>query len=65
MIGKNIYTIKVNKRTNIYSYRSKKEELGPPDHYAEEIIRGGKGYLSDKYIQNIESHIQSLSRRVD
>ncbi|WP_078428525.1 gamma-glutamylcyclotransferase [Alkalihalobacterium alkalinitrilicum] len=40
----------------------KKEELAPPDHYAEEIIRGGNGCLSDEYIQRIEFYMRTLPK---
>lgn len=33
----------------------KEPELDPPTHYMEEIIRGGKGFLSDEYMKNLEN----------
>jgi hypothetical protein len=31
----------------------KKEEKAPPIWYAEEIIRGASGYLSEEYVQKL------------
>ncbi|PYZ98323.1 gamma-glutamylcyclotransferase [Alteribacter lacisalsi] len=35
-------------------------EIPPPDHYALEILRGGKGWLSETYLSSLETHIHSL-----
>ncbi|UOQ83372.1 gamma-glutamylcyclotransferase [Gracilibacillus salinarum] len=32
----------------------KQSETAPPEHYAKEIIRGGKDYLSSSYLQKLE-----------
>ncbi|MCA1029480.1 gamma-glutamylcyclotransferase [Bacillus timonensis] len=36
----------------------KKEELGPPIHYATEIVRGGSGCLSDDYVSKVVRDLQ-------
>ncbi|WP_078553908.1 gamma-glutamylcyclotransferase [Bacillus alkalicellulosilyticus] len=38
----------------------KQDETAPPDHYSEEIIRGGTGFLSDGYIEKVKKHINKL-----
>lgn len=40
-----------------YVVVDKKEETAPPLIYAEEIIRGAKGYLSSSYIKGLEDHL--------
>lgn len=42
----------------------KEAETAPPDHYAEEILRGGSGCLSEAYLEKIKSHINDLMRRI-
>ncbi|TMW73493.1 gamma-glutamylcyclotransferase [Alteribacter natronophilus] len=37
-----------------------KAEIAPPEHYAGEILRGGKGWLSDVYLSRLEEHILTL-----
>jgi gamma-glutamylcyclotransferase (GGCT)/AIG2-like uncharacterized protein YtfP len=39
---------------------NKMEECAPPQWYEEEITRGAQGYLSEKYISKIKSHMNSL-----
>ncbi|NRD80063.1 gamma-glutamylcyclotransferase [Bacillus sp. BRMEA1] len=39
----------------------KEAETAPPSHYLEEIIRGGSGFLSEGYLDNIKEHAKYLS----
>ncbi|MBU8918828.1 gamma-glutamylcyclotransferase [Bacillus sp. FJAT-29953] len=39
---------------------SKDSETVPPDHYLEEIIRGGSGFLSETYISRLQEHVKML-----
>jgi cation transport regulator ChaC len=39
---------------------SKDSETAPPDHYLEEIIRGGTGFLSDSYLAELTEHVKTL-----
>jgi gamma-glutamylcyclotransferase (GGCT)/AIG2-like uncharacterized protein YtfP/cation transport regulator ChaC len=41
---------------------NKTEETAPPDWYEEEILRGAKGYLSQDYIDELKSHMNSLKK---
>ena len=41
---------------------NKEEETAPPVHYSEEIIRGGTGYLSESYLEELEEHIKLLCK---
>ncbi|AZU61898.1 hypothetical protein CHR53_11740 [Neobacillus mesonae] len=38
----------------------KEPESAPPNHYSEEILRGGSGFLSDGYLSNLKKHIDEL-----
>ncbi|MBS4219621.1 gamma-glutamylcyclotransferase [Bacillus sp. FJAT-49711] len=38
----------------------KEEELAPPDHYSEEIFRGGEGTLSEEYLKKIKEKVKSV-----
>lgn len=40
----------------------KEEETAPTDHYAEEIIRGGTGCLSEAYLKKIKSQMDELKK---
>ncbi|GHH96937.1 gamma-glutamylcyclotransferase [Neobacillus kokaensis] len=42
---------------------NKEEESAPPEHYAEEIFRGGSGYLSDSYLADLNLRIEELRTR--
>ena len=37
----------------------KTEEVAPPDHYAEEILRGAEGFVSDSYYQKLVTDLQA------
>ncbi|MED3623948.1 gamma-glutamylcyclotransferase [Neobacillus thermocopriae] len=39
----------------------KEPETAPPDHYLEEIIRGGRGILSEMYISRLIEHVRTLA----
>uniref|UniRef100_A0A942SU93 Gamma-glutamylcyclotransferase n=2 Tax=Neobacillus citreus TaxID=2833578 RepID=A0A942SU93_9BACI len=39
---------------------SKDPETAPPDHYLEEIIRGGSGFLSETYLSRLQEHVKML-----
>lgn len=41
----------------------KKEDLGPPDHYMNEILRGSKGRVSDSYYEQIKQYMRKLQRK--
>jgi gamma-glutamylcyclotransferase (GGCT)/AIG2-like uncharacterized protein YtfP len=41
---------------------NKEAETAPPDHYTEEIIRGGTGYLSESYLEELKEHIKLLCK---
>ncbi|WP_243290879.1 gamma-glutamylcyclotransferase [Bacillus sp. FJAT-47783] len=41
----------------------KKEELAPPDHYREEILRGSKGRVSNAYYEKIERYMKELPKQ--
>ncbi|WP_279401690.1 hypothetical protein [Piscibacillus salipiscarius] len=38
----------------------KLEEIAPPDHYLNEIVRGGKRHLSETYLKQINSRVERL-----
>lgn len=38
----------------------KLDEVAPPDHYLNEILRGGKPHLSETYLKNIELRVNRL-----
>jgi gamma-glutamylcyclotransferase (GGCT)/AIG2-like uncharacterized protein YtfP/cation transport regulator ChaC len=40
----------------------KEAETAPPEHYAEEIFRGGTGFLSESYLKRIKEHINILCK---
>jgi gamma-glutamylcyclotransferase (GGCT)/AIG2-like uncharacterized protein YtfP/cation transport regulator ChaC len=42
---------------------NKNPEVAPPDHYAEEIIRGGTGHLSEAYLEGLKKHITILCKQ--
>jgi gamma-glutamylcyclotransferase (GGCT)/AIG2-like uncharacterized protein YtfP len=42
---------------------SKEAETAPPDHYSEEIIRGGTGFLSEAYLEKLKNHINILCKQ--
>lgn len=42
---------------------SKGAEKAPPEHYAEEIIRGGIGFLSEAYLEKLKNHINILCKQ--
>lgn len=42
---------------------SKKEDLGPPDHYKNEILRGSKGRVTDTYYEKIKQYMENLQQR--
>lgn len=39
---------------------NKEKETAPPAHYLEEILRGGRGFLSDEYLRKVENMTTSL-----
>ncbi|MGX6445028.1 gamma-glutamylcyclotransferase [Neobacillus sp. K501] len=41
----------------------KQPETAPPQHYSEEIIRGGTGVLSESYIEGLKDHIIMLCKQ--
>jgi gamma-glutamylcyclotransferase (GGCT)/AIG2-like uncharacterized protein YtfP len=41
---------------------TKDQETAPPDHYLEEIIRGGTGFLSDAYLTHLKKHVEKLGK---
>ncbi|MBB5172316.1 gamma-glutamylcyclotransferase [Texcoconibacillus texcoconensis] len=41
---------------------NKEEEIAPPDHYAEEILRGAKGRVSEKYYEKLSKQIETLQQ---
>jgi gamma-glutamylcyclotransferase (GGCT)/AIG2-like uncharacterized protein YtfP len=38
----------------------KQEEIAPPMHYEDEIMRGGKDFLSQSYVLQLKIHIETL-----
>ncbi|WP_066308738.1 gamma-glutamylcyclotransferase [Bacillus sp. FJAT-29814] len=40
----------------------KDPETAPPDHYLEEIVRGGTGFLSDAYMAGLKKHVETLEK---
>ncbi|MCM3764403.1 gamma-glutamylcyclotransferase [Neobacillus niacini] len=40
----------------------KDPETAPPDHYHEEIVRGGTGFLSDAYMAGLKKHVETLEK---
>jgi gamma-glutamylcyclotransferase (GGCT)/AIG2-like uncharacterized protein YtfP/cation transport regulator ChaC len=42
---------------------SKVAETAPPEHYSEEIIRGGTGFLSEAYLEELKRHINLLCKQ--
>jgi hypothetical protein len=38
----------------------KEEEVAPPSHYAAEILRGAKGYVSDSYYQKLSDDLHLI-----
>lgn len=42
---------------------NKEAETAPPKHYYEEIIRGGTGFLSEPYIEELKEHINILCKQ--
>ncbi|MBS4202154.1 gamma-glutamylcyclotransferase [Bacillus sp. FJAT-49732] len=58
-----IIEIKINgalKEALTFIVVKKEEELAPPDHYSEEILRGGEGTLSPEYLKKIKEKIEIL-----
>jgi gamma-glutamylcyclotransferase (GGCT)/AIG2-like uncharacterized protein YtfP len=59
-------TLEVNGRkvSNVLTFvvKEKKEELAPPRHYEDEIVRGATGFLSDEYVQSIVDSIKRLNK---
>ncbi|WP_051314701.1 gamma-glutamylcyclotransferase [Alteribacter aurantiacus] len=51
-----------NHYTNVLTFLvlDKKEEMAPPDHYANEILRGGNGWLTETYLDRLKLKIQKL-----
>lgn len=41
---------------------AKDPETAPPDHYLEEIVRGGTGFLSDAYMARLKKHVKTLEK---
>ncbi|MFC4076330.1 gamma-glutamylcyclotransferase [Salinithrix halophila] len=41
-----------------FTVMDKKQETAPPDHYAREILRGGKGIVSDRYYQQLQRDLK-------
>jgi gamma-glutamylcyclotransferase (GGCT)/AIG2-like uncharacterized protein YtfP len=39
---------------------NKKEEIAPPKHYSNEILRGAKGFVSDDYYRKLENKLVKL-----
>ncbi len=37
---------------------NKKEEVAPPNHYALEILRGGQGFLSERYLEEVRRDLK-------
>ncbi|MCJ8008335.1 gamma-glutamylcyclotransferase [Lederbergia wuyishanensis] len=55
-----IIEIKINgmvKEALTFIVVQKEEELAPPDHYSEEILRGGEGTLSLDYLEKIKEKV--------
>jgi hypothetical protein len=42
---------------------SKEAETAPPEHYSEEIQRGGAGFLSEAYLEGRKCHIIILCKQ--
>lgn len=42
---------------------SKEAETAPPEHYSEEIIRGGTEFLSEAYLNELKKHINILCKQ--
>jgi gamma-glutamylcyclotransferase (GGCT)/AIG2-like uncharacterized protein YtfP len=42
---------------------NKEAETAPPEHYSEEIIRGGTGFLSEAYLEELKNHIKILCKQ--
>lgn len=36
---------------------NKETETAPPSHYLDEILRGGRGYVSEDYLINLKNHV--------
>jgi gamma-glutamylcyclotransferase (GGCT)/AIG2-like uncharacterized protein YtfP len=41
---------------------NKEAETAPPEHYRDEILRGGTGFLSESYLEKIKEHINILCK---
>jgi hypothetical protein len=37
---------------------NKEEEIAPPMHYVNEILRGGTGLLSDSYMEKVKTNLR-------
>jgi len=48
-----------------FTVKNKSEETAPPVEYEEEILRGAHGYLSDAYMENLKSHMNSLKNLIE
>lgn len=46
-----------------FTVSNKQEEIAPPDWYAEEILRGAGGFLSEKYIARLKEHLHLLKTK--
>jgi gamma-glutamylcyclotransferase (GGCT)/AIG2-like uncharacterized protein YtfP/cation transport regulator ChaC len=42
---------------------NKEAETAPPEHYSDEIIRGGTGFLSEAYLEKLKNHINILCKQ--
>jgi len=61
-----IIEIKINgviKEALTFIVVQKEEELAPPDHYSEEILRGGEGTLSPEYLKKIKEKVEILKNK--
>lgn len=59
-------TVELNGRkveTLTFTVRNKTKETPPPDWYAQEILRGANGFLSEKYIKELKNHLLNLENR--
>jgi gamma-glutamylcyclotransferase (GGCT)/AIG2-like uncharacterized protein YtfP len=54
---------KLHKNALTFIVCSKKNEVAPPDHYINEIYRGGKNILSESYVQALEEQVAKLRKR--
>lgn len=43
-----------------FTVANKNKEITPPPHYFQEIIRGGKGFLSEKYLEKLREQYEKL-----